>query len=182
MGQAPLSVWRSWMVRLPPKYFASERRIIDLAEHKNPTVKGVLRSPARWLETRDSRCVATRQSASCRNTYGTSSAERAVIVGGPPAALCTPRAKYYVVLYSLISSLATSLNFQCLCLRTSAAANAARATLHRAMRSRRRAGGRRCPIEGRASLGGVVGYTQCAAREKMRLSPHNRLVCTLGAR
>ena len=83
-----------------------------------------MRSPARWLETRDSRCVATRQSASCRNTYGTSSAERAAIVGGPPAALCTPRAKYYVVLYSLISSLATTLNFQCLCLRTSAAANA----------------------------------------------------------
>ena len=113
MGQAPLSVWRSWMVRLPPKYFASERRIIDLAEHKNPTVKGVLRSPARWLETRDSRCVATRQSASCRNTYGTSSAERAAIVGGPPAALCTPRAKYYVVLYSLISRLATTFNGQC---------------------------------------------------------------------
>ena len=125
MGQAPLSVWRSWMVRLPPKYFASERKIIDLAEDKNPTVKGVLRSPARWLETRDSRCVATRQSASCRNTYGTSSAERAAIVGGPPAALCTPRAKYYVVLYSLISSVATTFNGQCyMCLRTSAAANA----------------------------------------------------------
>ena len=152
MGQAPLSVWRSWMVRLPPKYFASERKIIDLAEDKNPTVKGVLRSPARWLETRDSRCVATRQSASCRNTYGTSSAERAVIVGGPPAALCTPRAKYYVVLYSLISSVATTFNGQCY---VSAHFCRCKCSLHAC--GRRRVGGFRCPNERRASSGGGIG-------------------------